>query len=251
MLKVEQSGSVLHLTLNRPEVRNAINDELIAALTQAIVGASSGTRVVLIRGEGKGFCAGGDLEWMRKAAAYTEEQNYQDARKVAGLFQAIVESPAVVISLVHGAAFGGGSGLVAASDIAIARPDAKFSFSEVKLGLIPATISPFVMDKIGKGHARALFTTGEPFSAEYALRIGLIHEIADDLELAAREKIKHILMSGPQAVAASKQLTVDEDLTIDNTARRLARARAGEEGKEGVAAFLEKRPATFVESLDA
>lgn len=250
MLKVESNGPVLYLTLNRPQVRNAINDELIAALTSALVQVPSGTRVVVVRGEGQGFCAGGDLDWMRKAAAYTEEQNYQDALKVAGLFQAAIECPAVVISLVHGAAFGGGSGLVAASDIAIAKPDAKFSFSEVKLGLIPATISPFVMAKIGKGHARALFTTGEPFGADHALRIGLIHEIADDLDLAANRKIRHILASGPDAVSASKRLTVEDGLGAEETARRLARARAGEEGKEGVSAFLEKRKASFVVEWD-
>jgi len=250
MLKVESKGPVLYLTLNRPEVRNAINDVLIAALTQAFTDLPVGTRAVVLRGEGQGFCAGGDLEWMRKAAAYTEEQNYQDALKLAALFQAIVNCPAVVIALVHGAAFGGGSGLVACCDIAIAKSDAKFSFSEVKLGLIPATISPFVIDKIGKGHARALFATGEPFGAEHALRIGLVHDVAEDLDAAANYKLKHILMSGPKAVAASKRLTLDEDLSSDTTARRLARARAEEEGREGVAAFLEKRKAAFVVDLD-
>jgi methylglutaconyl-CoA hydratase len=250
MLKVESKGPVLYLTLNRPEVRNAINDVLIAALTQALEELPQGTRAVVLRGEGQGFCAGGDLEWMRKAAAYTEEQNYQDALKLAALFRAIVDCPAVVIALIHGAAFGGGIGLVACCDIAIAKQDAKFSFSEVKLGLIPATISPFVIDKIGRGHARALFTTGEPFGAEHALRVGLVHEVADDLDEAANRKLKHILMSGPKAVAASKRLTLDDDLSPETTARRLARARAEEEGKEGVAAFLEKRKAAFVVELD-
>lgn len=247
MLNVESRGSVMTLTLNRPEVRNAFNDELIAALSKSFIELPPSVRVVVIRGEGPGFCAGGDLEWMRKASSYTEEQNYEDALKLAQLFRAIVECPAVVISLVHGAAFGGGCGLVAASDIAIARSDAKFSFSEVKLGLIPATISPFVLAKIGHGHARALFTSGEPFDAEKALRIGLVHEIADDLNAAVNFKIKHILMSGPSAVTASKRLAVDDDLNLETTARRLARARAGDEGKEGVAAFLEKRKASFVE----
>lgn len=251
MLKVESKGSVLNLTLNRPEVRNAINDELIAALTTALIEVPAEVRAVVIRGEGQGFCAGGDLEWMRKAASYTEEQNYQDALKVAGLFRAVTDCPAVVISLVHGAAFGGGSGLVASSDIAIATPDAKFSFSEVKLGLIPATISPFVIDKIGAGHARALFTTGEPFGAEHALRIGLVHEVADDLEAGLGRKLKNILASGPKAVTASKRLTLDEGVSTEETARRLARARAGDEGIEGVAAFLEKRKASFVEDWNA
>lgn len=250
MLKVESKASVLNLTLNRPEVRNAINDELIAALTNALHSIPAETRAVVIRGEGQGFCAGGDLDWMRKAAAYTEEENYQDAMKLAGLFKAITDCPAVVISLVHGAAFGGGCGLVAASDIAIASPDAKFSFSEVKLGLIPATISPFVIGKIGAGHARALFTTGEPFGAEHALRIGLVHEVTEDLNEAVNRKIKNILASGPRAVSGAKQLTL-EDLSIEETARRLARARAGDEGKEGVAAFLEKRKASFVEEWSA
>jgi methylglutaconyl-CoA hydratase len=247
MLIVESQGSVLNLTLNRPEVRNAINDELIAALTNALHEAPIGTRAVVIRGAGPGFCAGGDLEWMRRASAYTEEENFTDAMKVARLFRAVAECPAVTIALVHGAAFGGGSGLVAASDIAIATPDAKFSFSEVKLGLIPATISPFVIDKIGRGHARALFTTGEPFGAEHALRIGLVHEIAEDLEGAVNRKLKHIMMSGPRAVSASKRLAIDDDLSPETTARRLAVARAGAEGREGVAAFLEKRKASFVE----
>ena len=245
MLRVESQGPVLNITLDRPEVRNAINDELIAALTSAFAHISTEVRAVVIRGEGAGFCAGGDLEWMRKAAGYTEEQNYQDARKVAGLFRSIVECPAVVVAAVHGAAFGGGSGLVAAADVAVATPDAKFSFSEVKLGLIPATISPFVISKIGAGHARALFSTGEPFDAERALRIGLIHEVSEDLEAAVARKLKQVLMSGPKAVAASKRLTIEGDLSDEETARRLAKARAGEEGKEGVAAFLEKRAAQW------
>ena len=251
VLNVERKGPILNLTLNRPEVRNAINDELIAALTESIRGVQSDVRAVVIRGAGPGFCAGGDLEWMRKAASYTEEQNYEDALRVADLFRSVTECHAVVVSLVHGAAFGGGSGLVAASDIAIAHPESKFSFSEVKLGLIPATISPFVIDKIGRGNARALFVTGEPFGAEHALRIGLVHEVAEDLEEAVAIKLKHILMSGPKAVSASKQLTVDDDLSTETTARRLARARAGDEGKEGVAAFLEKRKASFVEEAAA
>jgi methylglutaconyl-CoA hydratase len=245
MLRVESKGPVLYLTLDRPEVRNALNDKLIAALTLAVQELPTGTRALVIAGEGPGFCAGGDLEWMRKAADYTEEQNYEDAKRVADLFRSITECPAVVIAAVHGAAFGGGSGLVASADVAIARSDAKFSFSEVKLGLVPATISPFVVAKVGQGHARALFTTGEPFDAHRALRIGLIHEVDDDLEAAVNRKLKHILMSGPEAVSVSKQVAIQE-YSADETARILARARAGGEGKEGVGAFLEKRKADFV-----
>jgi enoyl-CoA hydratase/carnithine racemase len=248
MLQAASQGPVRILTIDRPDVRNAFNDELIAALTDAFVNLPSGTRAVVLRAEGPAFCGGGDLNWMRKAANYTEEQNTADALKLAQLFQAVVNCPAVVIARVHGAAFGGGCGLVAACDVAIAAPEAKFSFSEVKLGLIPATISPFVVEKIGRGHARSLFSTGEIFGAEKALRIGLVHDIVDaaGLDALIDERLNSILMSGPLAVAASKQLANESPLPIEETARRLAQARAGEEGKAGVAAFLEKRKAEFV-----
>ncbi len=250
MLKVESDGPVLHLTLARPEVRNAFNDELIALLTETFLGISQGTRAVVVEGEGKGFCAGGDLEWMRKASAYTEEQNYQDALKLARLFGAITECPAVVIAKVHGAAFGGGCGLVAAADVAVASSEAKFSFSEVKLGLVPGTISRFVIPKIGAGHARALFSSGEIFGTEKALRIGLIHDVAEGeaLEAMVQEKVRSVLASGPVAVAEAKRIAQEGVLSVEESARRLAKIRAGEEGKEGVAAFLEKRPAAYVVS---
>ena len=147
-------GPVLRVTLNRPEVRNAFNDELIARLADTFAGITKETRAVVIAGEGEAFCAGGDLEWMKKASGYTHEENQRDATRLARLFRAIAECPAVVIARVSGPAFGGGCGLVAASDIAIASDDSKFAFSEVRLGLIPATISPFVIPKIGAGHAR-------------------------------------------------------------------------------------------------
>lgn len=189
---------------------------------------------------------------MREAAAYTEEQNYEDALKLARLFQAMVDCPALIVTRVHGAAFGGGCGLVAAADVAVASTEAKFAFSEVKLGLIPATISPFVVDKIGRGNARALFTTGEAFDAERALRIGLVHEVVapSELDSAISAKLKAVLAAGPGAVAASKRLASESPVQLEESARRLARARVGDEGKEGVAAFLEKRKASFVEALD-
>ncbi|HZH97835.1 MAG TPA: enoyl-CoA hydratase-related protein [Fimbriimonadaceae bacterium] len=242
------SGPVTRITLNRPEVRNAFNDELIAELTSAFAGLGAEVRAVVLSGHGKAFCAGGDLEWMRKAAEYSEDENYEDALKLAALFRTIATSHAVVIAKVHGAAFGGGCGLVAASDVAVCAEDARFSFSEVKLGLLPGTISPFVIPKIGAGHARALFSTGEIFGAEKAQRIGLVHEVgaADDLDRLVDEKLTSILLSGPKACAEAKQLVLDAPLSPEESARRLARARAGEEGKEGVAAFLEKRKASFV-----
>lgn len=248
MLLTRSEGPVFFVTLNRPEVRNAFNDELIALLTRTFQDLPEGTRAVVVSGEGKGFCAGGDLEWMRKAAAYTEQQNFEDAMKLAGLFRAVAECPAVVIAKVHGAAFGGGCGVVAAADVAVAASDALFSFSEVRLGLIPGTISTYVVPKIGAGHARALFATGEAFNAEKALRIGLVHEIApvDDLEGIIEAKLKAVLAAGPLAVANAKRLVLDFPLETEVTARRLAQARAGDEGKEGVAAFLERRKASFV-----
>jgi len=251
MLSAEMRGSVLHLTLDRPEVRNAFNDELISQLTIAFTHLDPAVRAVVLAGNGPAFCGGGDLNWMRKAAAYTEDQNYEDALKLAQLFQAIVSCPALVIARVHGPAFGGGCGLVAAADVGVASTEAKFSFSEVKLGLIPATISPFVVDKIGRGHARALFTTGEAFGPDKALRIGLVHEVVapNELDTAVAAKVKAVLSGGPSAVATSKRLATESPLPIEESARRLARARASEEGREGVAAFLEKRRAAFVEDL--
>lgn len=248
MLQIEGDGSVLRLTLNRPEVRNAFNDELIAALSHAVADLPTGTRAVVVSGNGPGFCAGGDLEWMRKAAGYTEEENTRDAMRLARLFKAMADCPVPVITKVHGAAFGGGCGLVAASDIAVSADDAKFAFSEVKLGLIPSTISPFVISKIGRGNARALFTTGEPFDAQTALRIGLIHEVGNiaDLDGIVDRKLKHILSSGPEAIRQAKKLIMDGEIGLDECAKRLARIRASKEGKEGVAAFLDKRKATFV-----
>jgi methylglutaconyl-CoA hydratase len=238
----------MRVVLNRPEVRNAFNDELIARLADAFAAVTKETRAVVLSGAGEAFCAGGDLEWMRKAAGYTHEENQRDALRLARLFRAIVDCPAVVIARVAGPAFGGGCGLVASSDIAIASDDSKFAFSEVKLGLIPATISPFVIPKIGAGHARALFATGEPFTAEHALRIGLVHEVVakDQLDEAVNRKLKHIFASGQEAIHQAKRLIKDHPLSLDDASRRLADARSGKEGKEGVAAFLEKRKASFV-----
>lgn len=248
MLQIDAQGPVLLAQIDRPDVRNAFNDTLIAALTELFVGLKPEVRVVVLSGNGPTFCAGGDLEWMKKAATYTEEENVRDAVRLAELFEAMAQAPAVVISKVHGAAFGGGCGLVAASDVAVAADGTKFCFSEVKLGLIPATISSFVVPKIGVGHARHLFTTAEVFEAKRAYEIGLIHGVcsADSLDGWVEERVALILKNGPQAVAMSKQIAQDTPLDKVETARRLALARAGAEGREGVAAFLEKRKANFV-----
>lgn len=250
MLRVEKAGNVAYVTLDRPEVKNALNDELIARLNQTFHDLESSVRAVVLAGAGGAFCAGGDLQWMRKASGYTERQNFEDAVQIAKLFQAIVDCPAVVIAKVEGPAFGGGSGLVAAADVAVASADSMFAFSEVKLGLVAATISRFVVPKIGPGHARALLTTGEAFDAERAHRIGLVHEVvpAEDLDAAVAKKLRAVLAAGPHAVAVSKQLAQKPLLTIEQAADLLAKTRAGEEAQEGISAFLEKRKPSFFET---
>lgn len=248
MLDVKDDGPVRTLTLARPEVRNAFNDELISALKTQFQNPGS-ARAIIVRGEGAAFCAGGDLQWMKKAANYTREQNIADAMNLAEMLHAVSHCPAVVIAMVQGAAFGGGCGLVAAADVAIAQEGTKFAFSEVKLGLIAATISAIVIPKIGAGHARSLFATGEVFETDKALRIGLVHDVAADAEAAEKilsGKLKAILSAGPSSVAASKQLVLTAPHTLEKTAEMLADRRATDEGKEGVAAFLDKRKASFV-----
>lgn len=248
MLNVEWEGPVARITLQRPEVRNALSDHLIAALTEAFRNLPPTVRAVVLTGDGSAFCAGGDLEWMRRAAAYTTEQNYEDALKLAQLFEAIATCKAVVIARVNGHAFGGGAGLVAACDVAVSTDSALFSFSEVKLGLIAATISRHVLPKIGAGHARALFATGEVFSAHYAEKIGLVHTVTGPGELdgAIQSKLKAILAAGPDAAHASKMLAQQPPMEMEAGARMLAERRATEEAREGISAFLEKRKASFV-----
>ncbi len=248
MLKVEVDGAVLRVTLDRPEVRNALNDELIGALTETFRSISPHTRVVVLGGEGSAFCAGADLGWMKLTTDYSAEENERDAVKVARLFQTLTECPAVVICKIHGPAFGGGAGLVASSDIAIASPEAKFAFSEVRIGLVPATISPAVLSKIGASHARALFTTGEAFSASRALSIGLVHEVvsATELDGTIESKVTHVLNSAPGAVAIAKRIASQPPMQLEEAAKLLARVRGSEEAREGFSAFLEKRPAAYV-----
>lgn len=249
MLHVETKGSVARVTIQRPEVRNALSDTLIAQLTEAFSKMPSAVRAVILTGADPAFCAGGDLEWMRKAAGYSTDQNYQDALLLAELFDLIVQAPYVVIGRVNGHAFGGGAGLVACCDVAVGSKKALFSFSEVKLGLVAATISPHVISKIGSGNARWLFSTGEVFDADTALRIGLLHGVAelDELDGLVNQKLQAILKAGPQAVALSKRIARSPGMDIEIAARMLAEVRAGGEAKEGVSAFLEKRAASFCE----
>ena len=242
--------------MNRPTARNAFNAELIAALHEAFetLQAAEHVRVVFLRGEGGFFSAGADLEWMRTAADWSEAENRDDAMQLAKMLKSLWDIPALTVALVEGGGFGGGAGLAAACDIAVATAASKFSFSEVKLGLIAATISPYVVGAIGPRAARGLFATGRVFDAAHGLSIGLVSEVVADaagLE-AAKAKIAHEMMAcAPGAVADSKKLVEDVSFRridhglMDETAKRIARARVSTEGQEGVRAFLDKRKASW------
>lgn len=242
---------VASLILNRPEVHNAFDDVLIARLTDALtaLAGNDDVRVVKLVGRGKSFSAGADLNWMRRMAGYSREQNLEDARRVAHMLHTLATFPRPTVAVVHGHAFGGGVGLIACCDIAVAGEHARFSLSEVKLGLIPATISPFVLEAVGPRQARRLFLSAERFDADTAMRLGLVHDVspADGLEDAVEALIGQLLENGPHAMAAAKRLVnavakrpIDEAVLAD-VAERIAEQRASEEGREGVAAFLEKR----------
>jgi enoyl-CoA hydratase/carnithine racemase len=239
-LKIERDGHVLRVTLARPERRNAFDAELIVELTEAFTDVGD-ARAVVLAGAGKTFCAGADIDWQRSAIDLSLEENVEDALRLYRMCETIDGCPAPVIARVQGYALGGGSGLVACADIAIAAPDAVFGFSEVKLGIIPAVISPFVLPKIG-AHARRYFLTGERFDAETALRIGLVEEIAADLDTAVDRVISELLTAGPEAVREAKRL-IRERPGGEETAQIAARLRAGAEGQEGLRAFLDRREA--------
>jgi methylglutaconyl-CoA hydratase len=248
---VEKSGGVARVTLNRPDVRNAFDDALIARLTEifAELDADSATRVVVLGGSGPAFCAGADLNWMKRMAAYSHEENVRDAGALAGMLAALDRLAKPTIARVHGPAFAGGTGLVAACDIAIGTPQAKFCFSEAKLGLSPATISPYVIRAIGERAARRYFLSAEVLGAEEAYRIGLLSGLVGEAELdqAIQQLVSQLLAGGPEAHAEIKDLiravagrVIDPALKED-TARRIAEIRASPEGREGIASFLEKR----------
>ena len=239
-LRIDRDGQILRITLAKPERRNAFDAELIREVTEAFADVGDALAVVLA-GEGASFCAGADIEWQRSAVDLTYDENVEDAMRLYRMCEAIDTCPAPVVAAVQGYALGGGSGLVACADIAIAARDATFGFSEVKLGIIPAVISPFVLPKIG-AHARRYFLTGERFDAETALRIGLVHEVTEQLDVATDRVVAALLTSGPRAVHEAKKL-VRERPAGEETARIAARLRTGDEGQEGLRAFLEHRPA--------
>jgi methylglutaconyl-CoA hydratase len=238
-VRVERDGSVLRITLARPERRNAFDAELIGELSQAFVDVGRAHAVVLA-GEGVSFCAGADVDWMRASVGLSLEENVADANAMRQMFETIDRCPAPVVARVQGHALGGGAGLVAAADIAIADPAALFAFSEVKLGIIPAVISPFALAKIGTGAARRYFVTGERFDATTALRIGLVSEVAEQLDAVVGHVVAELLSAGPHAARWAKRL-VHERPDGSETARWIAERRVSDEGQEGLQAFLEKR----------
>lgn len=262
-LTVARRGAVTTVTLDRAEFHNAFNARLIEELREAFTalgaaaGEADGPRAVVLTGTGSSFSAGADLHTMRQSLDLTPEENLADAERLAAMFEAIDRCPLPVIARINGTALGGGVGLVAVCDLAIAAAGARFGFSEVTLGIAPAVIAPFVLRRIGEGHARALFLTGERFDAERARAIGLVHRVAppDGLDDAVDEQLGLLLGSGPGAVAAAKGLLrelrlLDADAARAATTALIARLRTSPEGQEGIRAFLDKRQADWVRAPD-
>jgi methylglutaconyl-CoA hydratase len=255
-LTARRDDAVEYLTLNRPDVRNAFNEEMIAELSawaaEATKAQSSGLRAVVLAGAGKVFCAGADLTWMSKMVHYTEDENLRDAAAMSRMFRTLDRLPVPLIGRVHGAALGGGCGLAAVCDIVVADDQAAFGFTEVKLGILPAVISPFALAKIGRSAARELFLTGMRFSAARAKEIGLVHAVvpAAELDTAVRRYVDEILSAGPKGIAAAKalvpevwKLSTEEAAAI--TSKAIAAQRVSDEGQEGMRAFLEKRQPAY------
>lgn len=255
-VRLAVGDGMARVTLARPDVRNAFNAEVIAQLHDAFsrITAADDVRAVVLAGEGKVFCGGADINWMRASLDLTYEANVADAERMSDMFRAIDNCPKPVIGRVHGAALGGGAGLAAVCDIVVAADDSVFGFTEVKLGIIPAVISPFVLAKIGASHARALFVTGERFDAARAKSIGLAHEVValDELDAAVDRRIEELRSSGPAAIAAAKLVVrrvLDNpyDASRAITTQAIAQQRVTPEGQEGLRAFLERRLPSFTE----
>ena len=255
MLKVEKKDGIARVTLDRPELRNAFDDALIKLLHEAFVslGEDKSVRAVILARNGPAFCAGADLNWMKRMAKYGYDENLADAKALAQMLATLDRMPKPTIARVHGPVFAGGTGLVAACDIAVGTPEAKFCLSEAKLGLSPATISPYVIRAMGEHNARRYFLTAEVFDADEALRIGMLSLLVSpsDIDEAIEDLVNHLLAGGPEAHAKIKDLiravagrAVDDALVAD-TAKRIAEIRVSPEGKEGIASFLEKRKASW------
>src|SRR5947207_8967622 len=257
-LETRREGRIEYLTLNRPEVRNAFNEQVIRELTEWADRTRSAAlrhdlRVVVLAGAGASFCAGADVAWMAKTVTYTDAENIRDASAMSSMFAAIDQLPLPLIGRVHGAALGGGAGLVAVCDIVVAAEDALFGFTEVKLGILPAVISPFVLAKIGRSAARELFLTGARFSAVRAREIGLVHAVgqADELDRVVAKYVNDLLTSAPGAIAAAKELiaqvaTRNAASATEYTIDAIAARRVSSEGQDGMSAFLAKRPPSWI-----
>jgi methylglutaconyl-CoA hydratase len=255
MLEVTKNEGVARVTLNRPELRNAFDDALINQLKSAFdqIGSDPAVRVMVLAGNGPAFCAGADLNWMKRMAGYGYEQNLADAKGLAEMLATLDRLPKPTIARVHGPVFAGGTGLVGACDIAVGTPEAKMCLSEAKLGLSPATISPYVMRAMGERNARRYFLTAEVFGAEEAFRIGMLSVLVPQEELDATVDglVQHLLAGGPEAHGKIKALIRSvagrrpDDALVAETAQRIAEIRGSPEGKEGIAAFLEKRKASW------
>ena len=254
-VEITHAGGITRVTLNRPDVRNAFNEEMIEELTAWAASVRAGgtrTRVAILQGAGKVFCAGADLTWMSRMVGCSQEENFRDARAAGAMFEALNAVPVPLIGRVHGAALGGGAGLAAVCDIVMAADDAVFGFTEAKLGILPAVISPFAIAKIGQSAARELFLTAARFSAARAREIGLVHAVAPaaTLDATVDALVKELLTSGPEAIAAAKGLIGSvsgrEPAAVgDLTARAIAERRVSREGQDGMRAFLEKRKAPW------
>jgi methylglutaconyl-CoA hydratase len=246
---LRRDGDVAHVVMARPEQRNAFNQAMIAELTRAFndLGGETEVRVIVLSGEGSVFSGGADVRYMRKVGAFDHDENVADGHRMATLFLSIRDCPKPVVARVQGAAMGGGAGMVAASDIAVAAADAKFAFSEARLGIMPAVISPFVVPRIGAGAARELFLTGEVFGAERAREIGLVSHVGPeaDLDDIVAERVQALRAAGPEAQAGIKRLLPSivglEAGTHELTARLTAERRGSDEGREGLSSFLERR----------
>jgi len=248
-LRIDRDDDVLRIVLARPETRNAFDATAIAELAEAFVDVGKARAVVLV-GEGPSFCAGADIDWMRQSVSLTHDENVADANALRRMLEAIDTCPAPVIAVVQGHAIGGGAGLVATADIALAHEQAVFGFSEVKLGITPAVISPYVLRKIGESAARRYFVTGERFDATTALRIGLVHEVVTDLDAALETVLGELRTAGPRAARHAKRLVLDRP-DGPETARRIAERRASDEGQAGLGAFIERRRPPWAPPLES
>lgn len=256
-IAVDQRG-VARLTMTRPEVFNAFNETMIDEMAQALgrLTADPHVRIIVLAGAGKAFSAGADLQWMKRAAEATQAANLEDARRFAGMLQALADCPKPTLARVHGLALGGGVGLAAACDIALATPDAKFAVSEARFGILPAVIGPYVINAVGPRQARRLALTASRIPASEALALGLVQEVAEDIDTALERWIAELLLNGPGALGEIKALIAQLEVgpitpaVRELTAQTIARVRMGDEAREGFAAFLAKRPAAWVPHKD-